>query len=747
MMKTTVPALLFAATAAVAQVAPPDPTEPSLRMKAALLASSAIPEMQVKALVMVNVPETSSVMLEAVGGSRALARPGMPFSILVNNEARKLVVKRVTDQGVEIEAPEHGESAIIPAFFMLGTGQPQAQAPGQADMVEYVEFRDLPLLDALRMLSHQTGRNYSASTEANKVPVNLMLRRVPADSIVDEICKSHGLWFKRDVTTGITRIMTVTEFEKDLVGYREETTEVFTLRYPNVHAIAYAIADLFGDRVQLSLGADEQDEEARRDLEQRFDRFDVLNQRTQSAGQTSGTIIGGNVNGFMSSGGSSGVSGFGGFNGGYGGGSSGRYGDSTSRNRNRYNQQNVVGADGLPIVQAEEYGFRNLTPDQAQRVQEALNGPANNRGSAEVEGLRKRPATIFVTASRRNNMIVVRSADNIAMQDISTLVKRMDVQTPLVLLEVKVLSIELGDEFRSAFDYQFSDGNVFGSFSRQEIGTPTDGGVMPTAAFNSSDMTFVIANQNFRARMQLFEQMNRVKTVATPILLTANNEVSRLFMGEERPLVRSINSQTIITDNNVATTPNTTTEFRNVGNTLLITPNINSDRTVTLRLVQENSSINADGASIPVVTNTIAGGTTVDEVDVDVVATRSISGTFVAKDQMTVAAGGLIEDVNSDKRGQVPFIGRIPVVGFFFRRQEKVKARRELVVMIKPHVLCTPADGQRISEDLIKSLAPASFTRLVEDGYLPLPAGGLPPEPLLVPDLKGANSGSEKNPR
>lgn len=738
MMKTTVPALLFAATATLAQVAPPDPTQPSSRMKAALLASSAIPELQVKALVMVNGPESISVMLEAVGGVRVLARPGVPFSLLVHDEARRLVIKRITDQGIEIEAPDHGETAIIPAFFLVNAVQ-TAPKPG---VVEYLEFRDLPLMDALRMLSHQTGNNYSASVEANKMPINAMLRRVPADSVVDEICKSHGLWFKRDVTSGITRIMTVPEFEKDLVGYREETTEVFTLRYPNVHEIAYAIADLFGDRVQLSLGAEEQDEEARRDLEQRFDRFDVLNQRTQSAGQSTGTIIGGNVNGFLSSGGGSAVSGFGGFN--NSSSSSGRYGDSTSRNRNRSDQR-VVGADGLPIVQAEEYGFRNLTPDQAQRVQEALNGTSTTRGSAEVEGLRKRPATIFVTASRRNNMIVVRSADSVAMQDISTLVKRMDVQTPLVLLEVRVLSIELGDEFRSAFDYQFSDGNVFASFSRQEIGTPTDGGVLPTAAFNSSDMTFVIANQNFRARMQLFEQMNRVKTVATPTLLTANNEISRLFLGEERPLVRSINSQTIITDNNVATTPNTTTEFRNVGNTLLITPNINSDRTVTLRLVQENSSINADGASIPVVTNTIGGGTTVDEVDVDVVATRSISGTFVAKDNMTVAAGGLIEDVKSDKRGQVPFIGRVPVLGFFFRRQEKIDARRELVITIRPHILSTPEDGQRISEALLKNLAPASYTRLVEDGYLPLPAGGMQPPAMLVPPLDPTES--EKNPR
>ncbi|RYZ79859.1 MAG: hypothetical protein EOP06_26425 [Proteobacteria bacterium] len=198
--------------------------------------------------------------------------------------------------------------------------------------------------------------------------------------------------------------------------------------------------------------------------------------------------------------------------------------------------------------------FRDLTPEQAQRVERALTAPASAGSVADVEGLRKRPATIFVTASRRNNMVVVRTADTRALDDIRTLVRRMDVQTPMVLLEVKVVSIELGREFRSAFDYQFSDGTTSASFTREGVTVPPAAGAFFGGGLNSSDMTFTIVNNNFRARMQLFEQKNRIKTLATPMLLTANNEVSRLFLGEERPLVRGISSQTIITDNNVATT-------------------------------------------------------------------------------------------------------------------------------------------------------------------------------------------------
>jgi general secretion pathway protein D len=715
-----------------------DPTRPSPRMKAALMAgSSALPPLSVSGVVLGAGSDQALILFDLGGGSRVMARPGVPFTVLADGQTLRLRVTRIDSDSIEVEAPDLETSLSLPGIGAMGA--PTGARANALGSVAYVEFRELPLLDALRMLSSQTGQNFSASSEANKIPVNTMLRHVPAASVVEEICKSHGLWFKLDELSGITRIMTVEEFEKDLTGYREEQTEVFTLRYPNVNEVAFAIADLYGDRVEFSMGAEESEASLRRDLESRFDRFDVLTQRTQMAGAMSGNIIGGNVNGFVNNGGN--LGGFGFLNGGLGmgmmpgmgmgmggmgmGGMG--MGGGFGMENGRFNRR---GENRDDTLRQEEGLFDNLTPSQVQRVERAL---AEGTADGDVEALRKRPATIFVTASRRNNQVIVRTADATALTAIRDLVTQLDVQTPLVLLEVKVVSIDLGTEFRSAFDYQFSDGTTAAAFTRDNIPLPPDGGALPAASLNSSDMTFVIANDNFRARIQLFEQQNRLKTVATPTLLTMNNEVSRLFLGEERPLVRNINSQTIITDNNIATTPNTQTEFRNVGNTLLITPNINSDRTVTLRLVQENSVINPDGATIPVVTARQSGNS-VEQVAVDTVGTRSISGTFVAKDGMMVAAGGLIEEVDNDRRGQVPVLGRVPVLGFLFQRKERDKGRRELVVIIRPYVMTTPEDGQRISRDVLQRLAPESAQRLVEEGFLPSLLPPPPASPVASPN-------------
>lgn len=703
-------ALLFTASLATACLAQedalPDPTQASQRMKAALQGSdSAIPGLIVKGVVIGAGKTAGAVALEVQGGGQVIARAGAPFTVMVDGEARKLIIKRISSDGLEIEAPVQQETLVIPCFGPIA----DAADAGSAD-VSYVQFSDLPLLDALRMLSDQTGNNYSASVEANKFRVNTMLTQVSSASVVEEICKSHNLWFKRDESSGILRIMTVQEFEKDLGGFREEKTEVFTLKYPNVPEIATAIADLYGDRVQLSLGAEQIDNGSRLDLQGRFDRFDILNNRTQSANNGGSNIVGNNVNGFSNNGGS--FSSFGGQNGSDG------YGNNNNSRSSPYRQNSTNRQDGVTTTPENNGGFRDLTPGQAERVDLAL-GTGGANATATVEALRQRPATIYVTASRRNSMVAVRTADALALNAIRALVTRMDVQTSMVLLEVQVVSVELGDDFRSAFDFQFNDGQTAATFGRENIPSSLGSGLLGSGGLNSSDMTFSVVSDHFRARMQLFQEKNRIKTLSTPTLLTANNEVSRLFLGEERPLVRGVSSQTIITDNNVATTPNTTTEFRNVGNTLLITPNINADRTVTLRMVQENSFIKPGAASIPVVTGGNSGSTSVQDVKVDVVNTRSVSGTFVAKDGMAIAVGGLIEDSSTDQRGQIPILGDIPGLGFLFQRKQIGKSRREMVIIIRPHVMSTPADSERIGKNVLDRIAPAAVERLNDAEFFP----------------------------
>jgi general secretion pathway protein D len=235
--------------------------------------------------------------------------------------------------------------------------------------------------------------------------------------------------------------------------------------------------------------------------------------------------------------------------------------------------------------------------------------------------------------------------------------------------------------------------------------------------------------------MQLLEDRNKVTVLATPMLLAANNEVSRLFIGEERPIVRNISSNVAVAGNlggTVVGGGSSNIEFRPVGTTLLITPQINADRTVTLRILQENSLIISGGASIPV----IAADGTVTNQPVDVVSSRTLTGTLVAKDGLSLAMGGLIEEGLNDQREQVPLLGRLPVLGFFFRRQATGRFRRELIIVVRPYILSTPIEGEALSKRLTESLAlhPKAGELYPPEGRVLGPLGTYKPHEVLRPN-------------
>ena len=190
--------------------------------------------------------------------------------------------------------------------------------------------------------------------------------------------------------------------------------------------------------------------------------------------------------------------------------------------------------------------------------------------------------------------------------------------------------------------------------------------------------------------------------LASPLLLTANNEVSRVFVGREVPINRSFQGgDTVATAGGAVNAgASTAIEFRPVGTTLLITPSINADRTVTLRILQEQSDISSTADVFIPDGN---GGFT--EQQVDVVDSKTVSGTVVAKDGLSVAIGGLIDEGANDMRSEVPVVGKLPVIGFFFRRQNTGRMREELVVMVRPYVFNTPSESACLSRHLMEDLS------------------------------------------
>lgn len=639
-------------------------------------------------------------------------------------------IEQVAPPIVESETlpPTEGEVLGDLRRGRIGDGSRTGGLTGPTVTLDLLEFRQTPLAEAARLMSDQSEMKIVPSAEAAKVPVSIYLRNVDALTALDSLTKAHGLFYRQDRTSGIIRIYTVDEYQADLNSFREEKTEVFTMLYPNPVDVAFAIQGLFGSRVQLNLGTMlAGDSLLSQDLQQRFSRFQLLSAFNQLANTTNGT--GQNGTGFGGGGTGVGGGGFGGGGfGGIGGFGGGGFGGGGGVGGLGFGGGGLLGGFGQVNQQATQFGqtagavtqpVHDLTPEEIQQLIAGRDEATPDGKAAIDELLRSRNARIYVSVIRRNNQLIVRTGDESTMERIRELVTALDVPTPLVLLEVKVMMLDLGDKFTSVFDYQFSDGNIVaGQFTGGNILAPANDALPPgtrrqgalnitnsPAPFGSSqDLEFQVVSDHFRARIQMLENNNRVTNLATPLLLTANNEVSQIFVGRQIPLVVGYSQGGAVGGGvgaAVAVQPSPQTQLTQVGQGLLITPNINADRSVMLRVSQQTSTTIANGGNIPIVN---AAGAIVN-LPIDILNTRTVNGTVVAKDGLTVAIGGLIDEQLLDQRAEVPVLGKLPVVGYFFRRQVTNRTRTELVILIRPYVFSTPSESAALSRDLVGDLS------------------------------------------
>ncbi len=533
--------------------------------------------------------------------------------------------------------------------------------------IQKLEFKKAKLVDVMRTISEISDINIVPTKTAGETEITVYLRNVTVHEAVDTISRSNGLWYRQDKISKAYRVMTTKEYQSDMVVFRDDTTEIFNLLHPNPVIVATVIQDIYGDRVIMTLGVED-------------------DTGLSGLGGMGGGIGGSNRGGLSGSGSS------------FGSNRSGGYGsnrNSSSRNNSSRGftsrQTGGSGRRGVNIV-SERAINEELTPEQLSRLDAAVaaSDAPNSVDSEALVGLSRTEQPIYITVNREHNLIIVRTSDTAAMREIERLIKDMDRPTPQVLLEMKVLELSSGDSFRQTFSLTGISGD-----GKESLGLgnfPTEGGTLVYNYINS-----VIS-----ARLELLERNNQVNTLSSPILLASNNKPSQVFVGEERVIVTGVDvaPATAVNGVVVSSVAVPVTEVRNIGNTLLILPKINADRTVTLIVQQDTSTVNVGGGSLPVLI-----GNNVQNFSIDTVNTSNIQGTVVAKDGLTVAVGGLINHRDSNVVQKVPFISDIPVLGQLFQRKEQVKSKSELILLITPHIITNPSETENVTYDNLEDVS------------------------------------------
>ncbi|MCK4993507.1 MAG: type IV pilus secretin PilQ [Candidatus Omnitrophica bacterium] len=303
--------------------------------------------------------------------------------------------------------------------------------------------------------------------------------------------------------------------------------------------------------------------------------------------------------------------------------------------------------------------------------------------------------------ARANLVIVTDIPTNI--YKISKVIERLDSMTPQVTIEARIMETnfsnieDLGLKWNASYNAKLSSRPTTFPWPANDVGG-TYANYMPkgdsTDSFPSvaspafplatnSDYSFgILDGASFSLLLEAIQTKGKTKILSNPSITTLDNEMAEIHIGTDWPIANYSYSEEqgrfVISG----------WEYKSYGILLRVTPTINQNGYVTLKLHPEISDkqeeIEFEGARVPVL------------------STQTVDATVMIKDGQTLAIGGLIKDKVVETKTQIPLLGSIPFLGKLFQHTANEVERKNLLIFITPHIVKEGSlvKRQKISEVL-----------------------------------------------
>jgi len=284
-----------------------------------------------------------------------------------------------------------------------------------------------------------------------------------------------------------------------------------------------------------------------------------------------------------------------------------------------------------------------------------------------------------ITASPSANAIIVNDTPA-RVSEIARLIKEIDRKLKQVMIDAKLVEVSYDFSRNIGIDW----GGFHGSSPEDRVdvnlGNTTD--AMSGLVGQAMQWQFGIVRDNFdiQAFIQLQTDVNDLRILANPRILSLHNRTAIIKITDDRPYIQQSIDQGVITQS---------VQYQTTGIVLEVTPRINDDGYVTM-MVKPSQRIAG-----PTIFLQGSSAFPVDE--------RSAQTELILRDGQTAVIGGLRrQDIQKVMR-KVPFFGDIPVLGLAFRRSEDKVKESELLLFITPHIvternLLTEIEASRLDD-------------------------------------------------
>jgi general secretion pathway protein D len=333
------------------------------------------------------------------------------------------------------------------------------------------------------------------------------------------------------------------------------------------------------------------------------------------------------------------------------------------------------------------YYLKNARAEELAKILQDL--PAKGTAAQPVKGARPiLTATTGVYADAATNSLILSAESEEELQTLEDVIARLDGPRAMVYVEVLIMEVNAQDDLRIGVEWTAvgetqiggKEAAVGGGFVQAPQDSALPGfvnGTFPngfavgvfTEAIDIAGVQF----NNLTALLQAVKEERDVNVISTPQILITDQEEAKINVGKNIPFQTRTSSsfdQTYLSF-----------EYRDVGTTLKVTPQISDNDSVRLNIGLEVSLLESTTDFKP---------TTL---------VRTIDTSVLVKDSGTVVIGGLIENSPARSENKVPLLGDIPLLGWLFKEKTQSRQKTNLLVFLTPRVLKTTADAARLSQE------------------------------------------------
>ena len=339
----------------------------------------------------------------------------------------------------------------------------------------------------------------------------------------------------------------------------------------------------------------------------------------------------------------------------------------------------------------------NLPSKDARPAAAAPGQPA----PAAIPGLRGRLALLSsdvqIVSDKATNTLII-TANKEDWRILEEVIRKVDIARSMVYIEALIMEVDVNKTFDFGVEWRFIKdlGTPSGFDTGRTAGFGGSGGSGTGGAYNlfpgtSTQPTFPggfslgvlaagitlggIVFPNIGAVVNAVQQDSQVHILSHPQLLTSDNEEATITVGKNIPYITRQERSTTNVDY-------TNFEYRDVGVILTITPSINTERFVRLKISQEISTLVQEESTVGLPTT----------------LKRTAKTTVMIKDKQTIVIGGLMGDSSTQRNYQVPLLGDIPLLGWLFKSKNTRREKTNLFIFITPHVIENMAEAQAVKE-------------------------------------------------